>query len=101
MSAFMEFQPAFIARATAGAPLSVGLYGSFILRDKWRIGGFYALQESAGALIQLQVSDQLRVGYSFDVSTNSLISTNFGSHEISATYDFRAFRKRMVYPRRF
>ncbi|NND94825.1 MAG: type IX secretion system membrane protein PorP/SprF [Flavobacteriales bacterium] len=101
MTAWTEFQPAFIVKATQGAPLSIGLYGSFILKEKWRVGGFYAINETAGALVQLGVTDRLTVGYSFDVAPNTLISTNLGSHEISATYEFKKFRKRIVYPRRF
>jgi type IX secretion system PorP/SprF family membrane protein len=101
LSAWTEFQPAVLVKATQGAPLSIGLYGSFVLKEKWRLGGFYAIGELAGALVQLQVTDRLRVGYSFDVAANELISTNLGSHEVSATYQFKTFRKRIVYPRRF
>lgn len=98
---WVDFQPALITRATAGAPLSMALYGTFILKDRWRIGGFYGYREVAGFILQMQLNDKMRIGYSFDLATNELIITNFGSHELSLTYDFKSFRKRVVYPRRF
>lgn len=101
LGAWTDFQPAFITKATAGAPLSLAMYGTFILKNKWRFGGFFAYREIAGALIQIQVNDKLRAGYSFDVATTELISTNLGSHEIAVTYQFRSFQKRVVFPRRF
>lgn len=101
LSAWTEFQPSFIVRATAGAPLSIGGYGTFILKDNWRIGGFYAYKEIVGGLIQLQVNDRMLAGYSFDMSTNGLVTTNLGSHELVMTYQLTSFSKRVVFPRRF
>ncbi len=101
LSAWTEFQPSVIIKASAGAPLSIGTYASFILKEKWRVGGFYAYKEVAGALIQLQINDRIKTGYSYDVATSELISSNLGSHELSMTYQFKTFRKRIVFPRRF
>jgi type IX secretion system PorP/SprF family membrane protein len=98
---WLDFQPAILTKTTMGAPLSVGLYGSFLMRSKWRLGGFYTIAEAGGVMLQMQVSEKLKVGYSFDVAANALISTNLGSHEIGITYDMKTFSKRMVYPRRF
>jgi hypothetical protein len=77
------------------------MYGTFLLKSKWRLGGFYSLKEMAGVIAELQVTDKLNVGYSFDVSVNELIATNLGSHELGVSYIMRSFRKRVVYPRRF
>lgn len=101
MSAWMEFQPAFVVKGTVGAPLSIGLYGTVILKDKLKLGGFYAYKEIFGTLIQMQITDRISAGYSFDVAANRLITTNLGSHEVSLTYEVKSFRKRIVYPRRF
>ncbi len=101
MSAWMEFQPATVIKATLGAPLSIGMYGTFILKNKLRLGAFYAYKEVVGALVQIQITDRINTGYSFDVAANKLISTNLGSHEVSLTYQMKTFKKRIVYPRRF
>lgn len=101
LSAWTDLQPALLVKATEGAPLSIGLYGSVLLKRKWRIGAFYNYREVAGALIQLQVNDKIRAGYSFDVAATEFISTNLGSHELSLTYQFKKFSKRIVFPRRF
>jgi type IX secretion system PorP/SprF family membrane protein len=98
---WLDFQPAMLTKATVGAPLSIGMYGTFLLKSKWRLGGFYALREMAGVIAELQVTDKLNVGYSFDVSVNELIATHLGSHELGVSYVMRSFRKRVVYPRRF
>ena len=96
-----KIQPTGIIKATPNAPLSIGAFVSAILVDDIKVGVFYHVKETAGALIQYQINDQIRLGYSFDVATNRLISTNFGSHEVMFNYLFNYRRKRIVYPRYF
>ncbi len=96
-----KLQPTGLIKVTANAPLSVGLFMSAIFIEDIKVGAFYHFGETAGALVQYQINDQIRLGYSFDIATNRLISTNFGSHEIMFNYLFNYRRKRIVYPRYF
>ncbi len=98
---FFDIQPALLVKATANAPLSIGGNLNFLYGDLMKIGAFYNYKEVVGAMFQYRVSTRTRLGYSFDVSTNRLIQTNLGSHEVTASYIFRDMRRRIVYPRKF
>jgi type IX secretion system PorP/SprF family membrane protein len=97
----ISIQPTAIVRATFNAPLSVGIYANVIFLKDFTGGLFYHYQESAGLLFQWQFDKQWKVGYSFDLSANALIRTNYGSHELSAIYALKSKKKRIVYPRYF
>jgi type IX secretion system PorP/SprF family membrane protein len=97
----IKFNPTVLIKHTEGAPLSAGLFANFIFWDTWRAGAFYNYGEMAGGVVQWQINNQLRIGYSFDVAVNELIATNLGSHELMLNYRFKFRRKRIVYPRYF
>ena len=96
-----KLQPTGLIKMTPYAPVSVGAFVNAIFIEKIRVGIFYHLAESGGAIVQYQINDQIRVGYSADVATNRLISTNFGSHEVMFNYLFNYRRKKVIYPRYF
>jgi len=52
-------------------------------------------------LAELKLNNRMRLGYSFDLPFTGLATYSFGSHEISATYELRVFKQRLVYARRF
>jgi type IX secretion system PorP/SprF family membrane protein len=97
----LKLQPNMIIRGVWGAPISVGVFANAILMDQVTLGIFSHIGENAGALVQWQVNRQFKVGYSFDVATSALITTNFGSHELTASFIMATRKKRIVYPRYF
>jgi type IX secretion system PorP/SprF family membrane protein len=74
--------------ASPYSPITVGTFATAVVEQKYTLGAYYILAQSAGV-------------YSYDVSTNALIRTNFGSHEISFNYLFKNKVKRATYPRFF
>lgn len=97
----IKFNPTVLIKHTEGAPISGGLFANFIFWDEWRAGAFYNYAEMAGGVVQWQINNQFRIGYSFDVAVNELIATNLGSHELMLNYRFKFRRQRIVYPRYF
>ena len=53
------------------------------------------------AMIELQASPQLRVGYSYDRSLTKLVQFNSGSHEIMLRYEFGSKKGKILSPRYF
>lgn len=96
-----HLQPTGLIKMTLNAPISVGAFVNAIFAKNIRVGAFYHYNETAGAVFQYQLNDQIRVGYSFDVAASRMISTNFGSHEVMFNYLFNYRRKRVIYPRYF
>jgi hypothetical protein len=52
-------------------------------------------------MMQLQVTEQLTFGYSYDASIGEISSIESGSHEFMLNYRFRFAKKGMVSPRYF
>lgn len=101
LDAEYALQPVIITKATEGAPLSIGGYLNFLYKDVLKIGGVFYYQEAAGILTEIRLNNRMRVGYSFDMPISGLAAYNYGSHEISAAYELRVFKQRLVYARRF
>ncbi|TXI71199.1 MAG: type IX secretion system membrane protein PorP/SprF [Cyclobacteriaceae bacterium] len=83
-----RLKPSFLLRMVPDGQqaLDVSLHALF-LETIWAgvtVRNFNAL----GANGQFQVSQRLRVAYSFELPTNSLLSQNFGTHEISLLLAF-------------
>jgi len=87
--------------ASPYSPITVGTYATGIFSQKYTFGAYYVLAQSAGAIFQFEIDRSMKIGYSYDVSTNALFRTNFGSHEISFNYLFKNKVKRATYPRLF
>lgn len=54
-----------------------------------------------GLFVALEVGDRLKLGYSFELPSSSLIQGNYGSHEISITFDAPLDQDRVAIRRKF
>lgn len=98
----LKLKPSFITKAVEGAPLSVDLTTQLLIKDKLWLGASYRFDDAAALLASFQISKQLMLGYSYDMSVSNLNSFNNGSHEIVISYDFDGFmRKKVESPRYF
>lgn len=97
----VKFKPSTLIKATIGAPLSIDMNASFLFRDKLWLGAGYRYGDAFNAMLQLQISDQFKAGYSFDYSVSNLSSYNSGSHEIILSYTFNFKKDKILSPRYF
>jgi type IX secretion system PorP/SprF family membrane protein len=97
----LRFRPSFMVRAVEGAPLSTDLNAHFLLRDRIWFGAMYRLGNAFGVMAQYQVSEQFKIGYAFDLTTNALGAYNAGTHELMIGYDLRFSRGKVISPRWF
>lgn len=97
----LKFKPYFMVRVTPNAPLSIDLTAQAVFIDKLWAGFTYRLGNSIGAMLQVQVNEQLKVGYAYDLTTTALNSYNSGTHEVMLSFDFSFGRGRVRSPRYF
>ena len=97
----VSIYPAFLLKAQRNAPVSGGAFLNFLIMSDFKIGGYYNFREVAGGLVQWQINRKFRIGYTFEVATSALITTNFGSHEFMLNYAFRKGRTAIIYPKHF
>jgi len=96
-----EFQikPSAMIKGTSGAPISVDLSVNAMVQSVLELGLSYRIDDSISAMIGIQASQKLRLGYAYDYSTSSFGVYNSGSHELILTYSFS--KRNMKSPRFF
>jgi len=99
----LAFKPTMLLKIAQSAPVQLDLTASFIIMNKLLIGAMYRSGDAFGALVGLDITDQLHLGYSFDWSYGLKTSKyNYGSHEIVLRYDFIFSSKKQIHsPRHF
>jgi len=96
-------RPATFVKVTEAAPIEVDLSALLYVKEKFWVGMMYRTGDAVGALVGVNITEYLTVGYSFDASTeNTTFKYNAGSHEIMIRYDFLfGSRKKIRSPRYF
>lgn len=89
VSGGFRIKPSVLVRYSFAEPLEMDLNANFIFADILWIGGSYRVAEKAAvALLDLQVTPQLKLGYSFDYQLGHLNNYTSGTHEVSLRYEF-------------
>jgi type IX secretion system PorP/SprF family membrane protein len=99
----VQFKPTLLVKATQNAPVEGDLTASFLFNEKFWLGGMFRSGDAIGALVGMQITEQLALGYSFDWSyANNTALYNGGSHELMLRYDFIFHNeKQIISPRYF
>jgi len=101
LSENLDFKPSTILKATPGAPLSWDISGNFLFNDRFELGIAYRFDDSIDGLVSFLVTDDFRIGYSYDYTLTKLGDFNSGSHELFLQYDVNLSRKNLKSPRFF
>ncbi len=97
----VQFKPSTMLKAVQGSPLSIDLTGNFLINERFELGLGYRFGDSISGLVSFLVTEDLRVGYSYDYTTTNLGDFNSGTHEIFLQYDVNLSRKNLKSPRFF
>ena len=89
ISPSVVFKPTFMLRVVPGAAPLVELSPNFLFYEKVWLGMGYRVGGDITALLQYYFTPQLRIGYSYDMTANDLVSYNTGSHELSISFDLK------------
>jgi len=103
VSELTKFKPAFMVKATNGAPISYDLTANFLFNEKFWLGGAYRFNESAGAfgaIADFQVSNSFRIGYAYEHPISDIRPYSSGTHEVLLMYEILK-SKRIKSPRYF
>ena len=103
LSANTKLKPAFLVKATNGAPLSIDFTANFLFYEKFWAGVGYRINDNAaslGGIVDFQVSKQLRIGYAYEYPLSNIRYYTTGTHEFLLMYEvFKS--KRVKSPRYF
>lgn len=98
----LAFKPSFVEKVVAGAPLSTDITAQLFYKEKFWLGMSYRLGDAIAFLFEMKLTDQLMMGYSYDITLSKLSGFSRGSHEILLSFDFDKFSpKKIKSPRYF
>jgi len=96
----IKFKPSTTIRIVSGSPVSTELSAAILLHEQLWLGAMFRNDGSLGAMVKFDLTSQLSVGYSYDLSQSDLRPFNQGTHEVYISYDI-AFRNRKILSPRY
>ncbi|SFA93583.1 type IX secretion system membrane protein, PorP/SprF family [Flavobacterium swingsii] len=97
----IKMRPTALVKYTKGSPLSYDTTLSFLFNEKFWIGGAYRFEDSVGALVDFQITKQMKLGYAYDYPISKIRPFTTGSHEIMIMFDFKFDNSKYKSPRYF
>lgn len=90
LSPILVFKPGITTIIVAGAPVSADFDFSFMALDKFWFGAMYRISDALGGYVQMQVNENLKVGFSYEYPHTRLNDFNNGTIEVMLRYDFKS-----------
>ena len=88
-----KLKPAAMAIFVEGSPVSVDLTANVLYNEKFELGAAYRFGDAVSVLMNVNVTPNLKIGYSYDYTTSNLSQFNSGSHEIVLLYNLNLLGK--------
>lgn len=83
----VKLKPAFMSKFVTGAPISVDLTANVLYNNKFELGAAYRINDAVSALMNINVTPSLRVGYAYDHTLSNMGQFNSGTHEIMLLFN--------------
>lgn len=96
LSEDLVFNPSALIRITRGSPVDADLNLNFLLKNKLWLGASFRTSNTVVLLAQFRVSEQFKVGYSYDQGVRGVVRSIGGSHEIMLGYTFGNYKSKTV-----
>lgn len=94
-------KPSVLIKHTPNAPVEGDINLNVLLGQMFWIGAGYRTGDAIIAMLEVQLTKQLRIGYSYDFTTTDVADYSNGSHEFMLGYDFGYDIKKVKTPRYF
>lgn len=97
----LRFKPSCMIRYSPALGLQTDINGNFIMfKDRLWLGASYRTDRTAIAILEIQVTPQIKIGYAYDYSLGAIKNYTSGSHEIQLRYELN-YRIKAVSPKFF
>lgn len=101
LSESVKFKPNILIKYVSGAPVQADVSTNFLFKEVLWLGASLRNLSSVNFLVQFNISEQLRVGYDYDVNITKAPNIYSGSHEVMINYLFSFSKSKVVTPRYF
>jgi type IX secretion system PorP/SprF family membrane protein len=89
----VKFKPTMLARWSENTPTVIDFSANVLFYERVWVGATYRLKNSYGLLFQVFATNDIKLGYAYDLTSFSPSQMNAGTHEFMVSYDF-PFEKR-------
>lgn len=101
LSSNVKLKPMTMIKASDGAPVQMDFSIAAQFKEIFWIGATVRSGDAVAVFTQINITKQLRLGYSFDYTLTKLNDYGHGSHEISLGYDIPLQKTGVLSPRYF
>lgn len=101
LSPDIKLKPSILLKMVEGAPVQLDFNTNVLINDVLWVGASYRSFSSFNFITQLQLTDQLSLGYAYDISLGKLRRFSEGGHELVISYNFSFFGTKVLTPRYF
>lgn len=84
----VKVKPSTMIKMVSGAPIELDLNANVWLREMLGLGISYRTGDAILGMAELQINENLRFGYAYDMTISPLKYYNNGSHELMLRYEF-------------
>jgi len=95
----MVVKPSLMVKYVDGAPVNIDINTSVLFSKVFWLGASYRSSGSVILITEYNISDFLRVGYSYDFILGNFKKYNSGSHELFIGVDFAIGKQKTISPR--
>jgi type IX secretion system PorP/SprF family membrane protein len=97
----LVLKPSVLTKAAINAPVLLDINASVFMFEKVWLGLSYRKSYGMSFISEYYLTQEIRIGYSYDMPFNELSSSTNGSHEIFLGFDFNVFNSKVISPRYF
>ena len=97
----LKFKPNVLLKWEEGGPFQYDLNANMLIRETVWIGVSYRMEDSVDGLIELNLNNQLSLGYSYGYPISSLAAVQSGTHEVVLNYRINRNKHVVFSPRYF
>jgi type IX secretion system PorP/SprF family membrane protein len=97
----IKLKPNMLVRFLNERPVEIDVNANLSFDDIIWVGVSYKVKSAVNFLMEIQATNQLRVGYSYSATTSSFRQVDNGSHELMLNYRFAYPKKGILSPRHF
>ncbi len=96
----VKFVPSFLLKyVPAHAPVTFDFNATFVFVDRLWLGAAYRFNDSYNFMAAVNITRQLRLGYTYDLTVSPLRGYTSGTHEVALSFDFIFKRNNVISPR--
>ena len=101
LSPGLKFKPNVLLKWEEGGPFQYDINANMLIRETLWIGVSYRMEDSVDGLIELNLNNQLSLGYSYGYPISSIAAVQSGTHEVVLNYRINRNKHVVFSPRYF